>query len=228
VNPVDRTALAQTIDHTLLCPTATRAQIETLCQEARDHGFCSVCVGPRWVTLASDLLQDCPTKTTTVIGFPLGFDTTRVKTQQAKDAIFDGADEIDMVADLGAIIEQDSRLLAQQFQGALKACRHMRPAVTLKVILECAALTDDQKALVCAVAEQVGVDFIQTSTGFHASGGATAEDIQLIKVHAPSCQIKAAGGFDTRDQALSMLEAGATRLGTCASLPIIGGLPQEP
>jgi deoxyribose-phosphate aldolase len=184
VNPVDRTALAQAIDHTLLCPTATHAQIETLCQEARDHGFYSVCVGPRWVNLASDLLQDCPTKTTTVIGFPLGFETTHVKTQQAKDAIFNGADEIDMVADLGAIMEQDSRLLTQQCQGALKACRHMRPAVTLKVILECAALTHDQKLLASGLAEQVGVDFIQTSTGFQASGGATARWRRLKEINS--------------------------------------------
>ena len=223
---MNRTDLAQTIDHTLLSPTATRADIEALCLEARNHDFFSVCLGPRWVALAAGLLVDCPVKIATVIDFPLGFETTRVKTQQAKAAIFEGADEIDLVTDLGAIIEQDARLLVQQFQSLLKVCRHMRPAVILKVIIESAALTHDQKALVCSVAQQVGVDFLTTSTGFHDAGGATVEDIQLFKTQAPSCQVKASGGIRTLDQALAMIEAGVTRLGTSASVAIINTLPQ--
>lgn len=223
---MNRTDLAQTIDHTLLSATATRADIETLCLEARNHGFFSVCLGPRWVALAAGLLVDCPVKISTVIDFPLGFETTRVKTQQAKAAIFEGADEIDLVADLGAIIDQDTRLLAQQFKSLLKVCRHMRPSVTLKIIIESAALTHDQTALVCSVAQQVGVDFLATSTGFHRAGGATVEDIRLLKTQAPSCQIKASGDIHTLDQALTMIEAGATRLGTSASVAIINALPQ--
>jgi deoxyribose-phosphate aldolase len=223
---MDRTTLAKMIDHTLLDPTTTRAHIEPLCQEARDHGFCTVCVGPRWVTLASDLLSDCPVKVATVIGFPLGFETTQVKTQQAKAAIFDGADEIDMVADLAAIVEQNTRLLRQQFQSVLKVCQHMRPAVTLKVIIEAAALTDEQKALACEIAQHVGVDFVETSTGFHQAGGATVKDIQLIKTQTVSCQVKASGSIRTLDQALGMIEAGATRLGTSDSVAIINALPQ--
>lgn len=228
MTPLDRTQLAQVMDHTLLLPTATRAEIEVLCREAHEYGFFSVCVGPRWVALAADLLVDCPVKITTVIGFPLGFETTRIKLQQAKEAIFDGADEIDMVADLGSIVTQDAHELTRQFQGVLKVCRRMRPAVTLKVIIESAALTHDQKTLVCQVAEHVGVDFLRTSTGLHTAGGATVEDVQLMKAQAPSCQVKAAGGIHTVDQALAMLEAGAARLGTCASVAIVNALPQRP
>lgn len=226
MTPLDRTQLAQTIDHTLLKPTALRTDIETLCQEARAYGFYSVCIGPRWVPLASEMLLDSPVKVATVIGFPLGFETTRVKVLQAKEAIFDGTDEIDMVADLSAIMEQDTRLLFRQFQDILKVCRHMRPAVTLKVIIEAAALTHDQKVLVCDIANQAGVDFVKTSTGLHTAGGATVEDVQLMKTHAPSCQVKAAGGIRTLDQALALLDAGATRLGTSASVAIINTLSQ--
>ncbi len=222
---MNRTDLAQTIDHTLLSPTATRADIQSLCLEARTHGFFSVCLPPRWVALAADLLVDCPVKIATVIDFPLGFETTRVKTQQAKAAIFEGADEIEVVADLAAIIEQDTRLLVQQFQSLLRVCRHMRPPVTLKVIIETAALTHDQKALICAVAQQVGVDFLTTSSGFHDAGGATVEDVHFIRTQAPSCQVKASGDLRTLDQALEWVEAGATRLGTSASVAIINALP---
>jgi deoxyribose-phosphate aldolase len=223
---MNRRELALMIDHTQLSPTATSADIETLCQEARHHGFHSVCVGPRWVSLAADLLNDCPVKIVTVIGFPLGLETTGMKTQLAKAAIFDGADEIDLVADLGAIIEQDTRVLVRQFQSVLKVCRHMRPPVTLKVIIESAALTRDQKALICAVAQQVGVDCLKTSTGFHHAGGATAQDIQFIKTQAPACQVMASGGIHTLDQALTMVDAGATRLGTSTSVAIVDALPQ--
>ncbi len=226
MNPLDRTALAQMIDHTLLDPTATQAHIEQLCQEARDHKFFSVCVGPRWVALTSDHLSDCPVKIATVTGFPLGFETTEVKTQQAKAAIFDGADEIDMVADLAAILEQNTRLLRQQFESVLKVCRHIRPAVTLKVTIEAAALTDEQIALACDIAQQVGVDFVATSTGFHQTGGASVKDIHLMKAQTVSCQVKASGNIRTLDQAMAMIEAGATRLGTSASVAIINTLPQ--
>jgi deoxyribose-phosphate aldolase len=224
--PINRTQLAQAIDHTLLAPTATREAIEVLCREARDYGFFSVCVGPRWVPLAADLLADSPVKITTVTGFPLGNETTRIKVLQAKEAIFDGADEIEMVADLSAVIEQDTRLLIRQCQGVLKVCRSMRPAVTLKLIIESAALTPDQKALVCQVAEHVGADFIVTGTGLHAAGCATVEDVRLIKEQAPSCRIKASGGICTVDQAVAMLEAGAARVGTCASVTLVNALPQ--
>ncbi len=223
---MNRTELAQKIDHTQLCPTATRVDIETLCQEAKHHGFYSVCLAPRWVALGADLLCDCPAKVATVVGFPLGFETTRSKTQQAKAAIFDGADEIDLVADLGAIIEQDTRLLTRQFESVLKVCTHMRPAVTLKVIIESAALPHEPKAFACAVAQQVGVDCVKTSTGFHRAGGATVEDIRLIRTQAPSCQIMASGGIRSLAQSQAMMDAGATRLGTSASVALINALPQ--
>ncbi|MCP4450333.1 MAG: deoxyribose-phosphate aldolase [Planctomycetes bacterium] len=226
MSPMNRTELAQVIDHTQLSPTATRKDIATLCQEAKHHGFRGVCVGPRWVSLAADLLLDCPVKTVTVIGFPLGFETTAMKTQQTKAAIFDGADEIDLVADLGAIIEQDTRLLMHQFESVRKVCRQMRPPVTLKVIIESAALTRDQEALVCDVAQQLGVDCLKTSTGCHNAGGATAQDIQFMRTQAPACQVMASGGIRSLGQAQTMMDAGAARLGTSASVAIVNALPQ--
>lgn len=226
MSAIDPKQLAQSIDHTLLNPFATREQIQTLCEQAREHAFCSVCIGPRWVSLAADLLVDSPVKVATVIGFPLGFETTRIKVQQAKDAIFDGADEIDMVADLAAIIEQDAGLLTHQLTSVLKICRHMRPAVTLKVIIESAALTQDQIVFACEICNLAQVDFVKTSTGFHAAGGATVEAVTLMKTYAPHCQVKASGGIRTLDQALAMLQAGATRLGTSASVDLMQAVTQ--
>lgn len=222
-----RTELAQVIDHTLLTPTATRADVETLCVQARTHGFHSVCVGPRWVSLAADLLADCPVKVATVVGFPLGFETSDVKAQQAKAAVFDGADEIEAVADLGAVIEQDTRLLTRQFHALTKVCTQVRPAVTLKIIVESAALSKDQIAMLCSVAQRVGVDSLKTSTGFHDTGNATVEDVEFMRAQAPACQICASGEIQTLDQAIALLQAGATRLSTSHSVTLVNALPQE-
>lgn len=213
--------LAACIDHTLLSPTATREQIERLCEEAKTFGFHSVCVNGRWVPLVAEILTASKIAVASVVSLPLGADSTKVKVAQAREAIFDGADEIDMVADLAAIIEADSRYLSDQLAAALKVCRSMRPAVVLKVIIEAAALTTDQKIFACQVAEQVGVDFIKTSTGFHPAGGATIEDVRLMKQTAPKCRIKAAGGIKTATQALEMLAAGAERIGTSCGVKII-------
>lgn len=213
--------LGACIDHTLLEPTATEKQIRRLCDEAKNYGFYSVCLNPRWVALAVEQLHGCKVAVCSVIGFPLGADSTETKVAAARDVILAGADEIDMVADLAAIIEGDSKYLANQLQAALKVCRSMRPKVCLKVIIESAALNKEQKIFACQIAEQCGVDFIKTSTGFHPAGGATIEDIKLIKEVAPNCKIKAAGGIKTAKQALEMLEAGAERLGTSSGVRII-------
>jgi deoxyribose-phosphate aldolase len=213
--------IARRIDHTLLKAEATRAEILRLCDEAVTHGFHAICVSPRWVSAAADHLQGTAVAVCSVISFPLGTDTTKIKVAQAQDAIYAGADEIDMVADLAAIIEGDSRYLLHQLMSVLKACRTMRPAVLLKVIIESAALTSEQKIFACQVAEQAGVDFVKTSTGFHPAGGATIEDVALMKQAAPHCRVKASGGIKTAQQAVAMLTAGADRIGTSAGVAIV-------
>ncbi len=213
--------LAGRIDHTLLSATATSKQIRQLCEEAKSYGFCAVSVNPRWVAFSAEQLHGSKVKVSGVVSLPLGADTTKIKVAQTKEAIFDGADEIDMVADLAAIIEGDAKYLSNQLQVILKVCRSMRPAVVLKVIIESAALTREQKIFACQVAQQASVDFIKTSTGMNPAGGATVEDIKLMKESAQRCKIKAAGGIRTATQALDMIEAGADRIGTSSGVQII-------
>jgi len=217
----DEKQLASVIDHTLLDATATKGKIEQLCREAKTYGFHAVCVNGRWLPLVADLLTGSKVATGGVVSLPLGADSTKIKVAQAKDAIYAGADEIDMVADLAAIIEADSNYLADQLARVLKVCRSMRPAVMLKVIIESAALTDEQIIFACRIAQGVGVDFIKTSTGLHPAGGASVEDIKLMKETAPGCKIKAAGGIKTATQALEMLAAGAQRIGTSSGVQIM-------
>ena len=218
---ISENELAGCIDHTLLDATATREQIEQQCRDAKTYGFHTVCVNGRWVPLVAKLLADSKVAVGGVVSLPLGADTTKIKVAQAKEAIFAGADEIDMVVDLAAIIESDSNYLAYQLASVLKVCRTMRLAVVLKVIIESAALSDEQKIFACRIAQDVGVDFIKTSTGLHPAGGATVEDIKLMKETAPGCKIKAAGGIRTAKQALDMLAAGAQRIGTSSGVQIM-------
>ena len=213
--------LAERIDHTLLGATAAEEQIKQLCEQAKTYEFHTVCVNPRWIPLVAEELAGSKVVVGGVVSLPLGADTTKIKVAQAKEVIFAGADEIDMVADLAAIIQGDSRYLLGQLQAVLKVCRSMRPAVVLKVIIESAALNEEQKKFACRIAQQAEVDFIKTSTGLHPAGGATLEDIKLIKETAPSCRIKAAGGIKTAKQTLEMLDAGAERIGTSSGVQII-------
>lgn len=213
--------LAGSIDHTLLEATATKEKIEKLCHEAIEYGFHTVCVNPRWIPLAAELLYKTNVKVAGVVSLPLGADSTKIKAAQTKDAIFAGADEIDMVADLASIIEIDLKYLDNQLREVLKVCRSMKPPVLLKVIIESAALNDEQIIFACQTAQQIGIDFVKTSTGMNPAGGATVEDIKLMKASAPLCKIKAAGGIKTAAQAIEMLEAGADRIGTSSSVKII-------
>jgi len=217
----DEKQLAGCIDHTLLAPTATREQIKQLCEEAKTYGFHAVCVNGRWVAMAAELLAGSKVAVDGVVSLPLGADSTKIKVGQTREAIFAGADEVDMVADLASIIEGDAAYLLSQLHAVLKVCRSMRPPVLLKVIIESAALTREQKIFACRIAQQAGVDFIKTSTGLHPAGGATVEDVKLMKETAPNCRIKAAGGIRTAKQTLEMLEAGAERIGTSSSVQII-------
>ena len=213
--------LAGCIDHTLLEATATSEQIEQLCRDAKTCGFHTVCVNGRWVAFVAELLTGSKVAVGGVVSLPLGADSTKIKVAQAREAIFAGADEIDMVADLAAIIEADSKYLLHQLRAVLKVCRSMRPPVVLKVIIESAALNQEQKVFACRIAQEAGVDFIKTSTGLHPAGGAAVEDIRLIKETAPNCRIKAAGGIRTAKQVLEMLEAGAERIGTSSGVRIM-------
>jgi deoxyribose-phosphate aldolase len=213
--------LAGCIDHTLLEATATTEQIEQVCREAKEYGFHTVCVNGRWLPLIAERLAGSKVAVGGVVSLPLGADSTNVKVVQARDAIFAGADEIDMVADLAAIIEGDSRYLLGQLRAVLKVCRSMRPAVSFKLIIESAALSDDQKIFACRIAQQAGVDFVKTSTGLHPAGGATIEDVKLMGESAPACKVKAAGGIRTARQALEMLAAGAQRIGTSSGVRIM-------
>ena len=213
--------LAATIEHTLLSATASGDDIRKLCDEAKTVGFCGVCVNPRWVSLAADVLAGSAVKIVSVAGFPLGADSTKIKVAQAKEVIFAGADEVDMVVDLAAVMTADERYVASELMQMFKVCRIMKPPVALKVIIEAAALTEQQKRFVCRIASEVGVDYVKTSTGLHPAGGAKVEDVKLMKEAAPRCKVKAAGGIRTAQQAIDFLAAGAERIGTSAGLQIL-------
>ncbi|MDH7598693.1 MAG: deoxyribose-phosphate aldolase [Sedimentisphaerales bacterium] len=218
---IDQKTLAAAIEHTLLLPTATGDQIERHCEQAIEYGFHGVCINSRWIDLAADKLQGTGVKAVTVVDFPLGASSTEVKVANVRQAIFEGADEVDMVADLAAIVEGDSKYILAQLRSVMRVCRAMRPSVILKVIIETAALTNEQKRFACRVAQMAGVDFIKTSTGLHPAGGATVEDVALLKSEAPNCKIKASGGISTLEKALAMLEAGADRIGTSSAVQIM-------
>ena len=211
--------LAQYIDHTLLKPQAARADIEKLCQEARLYRFCSVCVNPYWVSFCKKQLAGSDVKVCTVIGFPLGANTTETKVFEAKKALQDGADELDMVVNLGALKSGDWDTVLSDIQAVRNAGKNF----ILKVIIETSVLTDEEKVKVCQLAEKAGADFVKTSTGF-TGGGATVADVALMrKTVGEKVQVKASGGIRTRDDFDAMLAAGATRLGASAGVKIIEG-----
>ncbi len=211
--------IAKLIDHTLLKPCATQEQIKHLCDEARAYNFCSVCVNPYWVRFAKEQLQGTDVKVCTVIGFALGADTTAVKAYETKDAIKNGADEIDMVINIGALKSQDYDTVLEDICAVRKACKgHI-----LKVIIETSQLTDEEKVKACQLAAQAGADFVKTSTGFNG-GGATVQDVALMRKSIPAhMQVKASGGVRTRADLLAMTAAGATRIGASAGVQILEG-----
>lgn len=209
--------LAKYIDHTLLKPQAAREDIEKLCREARQYGFFSVCVNPYWVSFCKDQLKGSDVKVCTVIGFPLGANTTEAKVFEAKDALKNGADELDMVINLGAVKSEDWDAVLQD----IKAVRAAGKDFTLKVIIETSVLTQEEKIKACELCAQAGADFVKTSTGF-TGGGATAEDVRLMRAHVPAnMQVKASGGVRTREDFDAMTAAGATRIGASAGVKII-------
>ncbi|MGE5593306.1 MAG: deoxyribose-phosphate aldolase [Betaproteobacteria bacterium] len=212
--------LAAMIDHTLLKPEATKDQIVKLCEEAVEFGFASVCINPTYVSLAADLLKNTPVKVCTVVGFPLGASTPLVKAMEARDAIAAGAREIDMVINVGALKSGDDDLVGRDIRAVVEAARGR---ALVKVILETALLTDDEKVKACLIAKAEGADFVKTSTGF-GPGGATVEDVRLMrKVVGNEMGVKASGGIRNLESARKMIEAGASRIGASASVAIVKG-----
>lgn len=220
-------SLASMIDHTLLKPDATPDQIAQLCFEARKHGFASVCVNPTHVKLCADLLRGTPVKVCTVIGFPLGATPPEVKVFEAQTAMSQGATEIDMVINIGALKAGDYDLVARDIRGVVLACQ--AKGALVKVIIETALLTDEEKVKACLLAKEAGANFVKTSTGF-SSGGATVEDVALMRrVVGPTIGVKAAGGVKNLQDAEGLVKAGATRIGASAGVKIVqeaqGGKP---
>ena len=213
------TEVAHLIDHTLLKPDATIQQIAQLCHEALLYNFASVCVNPSHVKQAAQLLKNSDVKVCTVIGFPLGATSTAAKTFETEQALSDGATEIDMVINVGALKGGDDNVVAQDI-AAVAGAAHRRGAI-LKVIIETSLLTDDEKVRACVLSKQAGADFVKTSTGF-SGGGATIEDVALMrKTVGPGLGVKASGGIKNLADAQNMIAAGATRLGASAGIKII-------
>ncbi len=211
-------AIAGLIDHTILRADATRDDIVRICQEARKYSFASVCVNPYWVPLVARQLAGSPVKVCTVIGFPLGATTTEIKRAEAEAAIRVGAQEIDMVINVGALKSGDQETVKLDIQAVADAS-HKGGAI-VKVIIETALLDDNQKAVACTLAKLAGADFVKTSTGF-AAGGATVHDVALMRsIAGPDIGVKASGGIRTLDDVRKMTAAGATRIGASASVKI--------
>jgi deoxyribose-phosphate aldolase len=212
-------SVAGMIDHTLLKPDATRQDIETLCREAAQFHFATVCVNPAWVALAAQLLRGTGVGVCSVVGFPLGATTADVKHYETRRAIFDGASEIDMVINIGALKSGDLRTVERDIAAVVGPCREAN--VVSKVILEVALLNDDEKIAGCTLSKAAGADFVKTSTGF-ASGGATAADVALMRrVVGADMGVKAAGGVRDYEGLKAMVAAGATRVGASAGVKIV-------
>ena len=225
------TNLAPLIDHTILKAEAMREDVLRLCDEALEHGFASVCVNGCFVKDVRDKLDGSSVKTCAVAGFPLGAMKPMVKAIEATSLVKDGADEVDFVAHLPTLLACDIEAARVEYTELVKAARSVLPAVTIKVIIESAALMKDTDetlsekriAAACEAARAAGVDFVKTSTGFHPAGGASVQAVTLMKKHAGPMKVKASGGIRTADDAQRMVDAGADRLGCSAGVQIVSG-----
>ncbi|MDD4308738.1 MAG: deoxyribose-phosphate aldolase [Thermoplasmata archaeon] len=216
---IENKELAAAIDHTLLRADATAEQITVLCSEAKRHGFASVCVNPGWVRLCADNLRGSGVKVCAVIGFPLGSTSTESKAAEASVAIKDGAEELDMVINIGRLLGDDRQFVRDDIKAVTEAAGGM----PVKAIIEICYLSDEKIITACRLALEAGAAFVKTSTGF-GSGGATEHAVRLMRrTVGPDIGIKASGGIKTKADALKMLNAGASRIGTSAGVAIIGG-----
>ncbi len=220
---MEEQALAGRIDHTLLGPTATEAGVRKLCEEAVRLGVASVCINPCHTQLAHALVDGTPVKVCVVIGFPHGMTTTETKVFEAQQAIDQGAEELDMVMRIGAMKENDLVTVSSDIRAVCEVAHNATPRVDVKVILEMCLLNEDEKQRAATAAVEAGADFVKTSTGF-STGGATLEDVRLLRrVVGSRAGVKAAGGIRTREAALAMLEAGASRIGASRTAEILSG-----
>jgi deoxyribose-phosphate aldolase len=209
--------LAKMIDHTLLKPNLNQAEVQEAIEEAKHYGFYALCATPMWVAYAAENLRNSKVKVCTVIGFPLGANTSETKVYEAKEAILNGADEVDMVINIAALKSGHYKKVVTDIQAVIEAVKSAK----VKVIIETGLLTNKEKIKACELAKQAKADFIKTSTGF-VNGGANAKDITLIrKVLGANMGIKASGGIFTADRALAMIKAGANRIGTSAGVTIL-------
>ncbi|HEM6059365.1 deoxyribose-phosphate aldolase [Streptococcus suis] len=207
------------IDHTILKPETTQEQVEKILAEAKEYDFASVCVNPTWVALAAESLKDSDVKVCTVIGFPLGANTPAVKAFETKDAISNGADEIDMVINIGALKIGNYDLVLEDIKAVVAASGDK----LVKVIIEACLLTDDEKVKACQLSQEAGADYVKTSTGF-STGGATVADVALMrKTVGPDMGVKASGGARSYEDAIAFIEAGASRIGASSGVAIMNG-----
>ncbi len=212
--------LAKYIDHTILKPETTESQVKAICAEAREHSFFSVCVNPCNVSLVKEELKGTDVKVCSVISFPLGANIPEVKAFEATKAIEDGADEIDMVINIGALKDGKYDYVREDIKAVVEACKGK---ALLKVIIEACLLTDEEKVKACELSKEAGADYVKTSTGF-STGGATAEDIALMrKTVGPELGVKASGGVRDFEGAKKMIDAGASRIGASSSVAIVTG-----
>lgn len=212
--------IAQYIDHTILNADAVTADVEKICTEAKDYHFKTVCIQPYWVPYAAEQLEGSEVGITTVIGFPLGANATKVKAFEAKQAIKEGATEVDMVLNIGALKSEDYDTVLNDIKTVVDA---VAGTAIVKVIIETALLTKTEKVLASELAKKAGADFVKTSTGF-STGGATIEDVQLMRATVgPDMGVKASGGVRSYEDAIAMIEAGATRIGASSGIAIVEG-----
>ncbi|WP_440602565.1 deoxyribose-phosphate aldolase [Bacillus sp. GB_SG_008] len=211
---------AKLIDHTLLKPDAKKEAIVTLCEEAKQHDFASVCVNPTWIETAAEILKGTDVKVCTVIGFPLGANTSETKAFETKDAIAKGATEVDMVINIGALKDKNDELVERDVRAVVEVAKGK---ALVKVIIETCLLTEEEKVRACELSVKAGVDFVKTSTGF-STGGATVEDVALMrKTVGPDIGVKASGGVRDEKGMDAMVEAGATRIGTSSGVALVSG-----
>ena len=204
-------------DHTILKADATRKDVKRVCDEAMAYSFCSVCVNSYYVPYVANLLHGSDVKICSVVGFPLGAMSTRAKALEAKIAVMDGADEIDMVINVGALKDRDYSVVLEDIKAVKEACGEK----ILKVIIETCLLTDDEKVKACELAKEAGADFVKTSTGF-STAGAKVEDVRLMReTVGPDMGVKASGGIHDKEVAKELVDAGANRLGTSATIEIV-------
>lgn len=212
--------LNQMIDHTILKADATELEVLQVIDEAKEHHFWSVCINPTWVKLAKEKLQGTDVKVCTVIGFPLGANTSEVKAYETKDAILNGANEVDMVINLGALKGEDYKTVQEDIEAVVKAAE----GTLVKVIIESALLSDEQIVKACELAKAAGADFVKTSTGFAKEGGASTHAVKIMReTVGDALGVKASGGIHSYEEGKAMVDAGASRIGASASIAIVAG-----